>query len=105
MSPGWVARLESWKGVILACPTPFEDSGRATRRASITALKGSSETTPDPFSSSQSFTVRSQLAEASQRPLGLKATLLTRRSCAIKVTQCAAWGSPVRGLASQRRTV
>src|SRR5262245_40913482 len=30
--PGWVARPESSKGVGCATPTPFEDSGRATRR-------------------------------------------------------------------------
>src|SRR5262249_47755970 len=54
---------------------------------------------------SQSFTVPSQLAEASQWPSGLKATPLTRALCPVSVTQAPAWGSVSRGVASQMRTV
>src|SRR5207302_4521937 len=55
---------------------------------------------------SQSFTVASKLAEASQQPSGLKATLRTCCVCALRVTQYRFWGSSsVRGVASQRRTL
>src|SRR5262249_40107960 len=54
---------------------------------------------------SQTFTVWSKLAEASQRPSRLKATPETCCWCAVRVTQCPAWGSGVSGVASQMRTV